>query len=487
MLGAEVRPVDSGRRDAQGRAQRGDPRLGDQRARHPLRHRLGRGPGALPRDRGRAPVGDRRRGARADARRGGAARREAVVACVGGGSNAIGIFRAFLDDDERGAGGGRGRRRGHRDRPPRRVARARAPGRAARQLLLPAPDARGPGHRAALDLGRASTTPGSGPSTASCASPGGCATRAPPTPRRSRRSRPARARRASSRRSRAPTPWRSSPASAADLGRRRRARAGLPVGARRQGRRRGRAPPSASMTDGRRARIRAAFARGRPAALHALRHGRLPRPAAASASHVAALARHADLIELGIPFSDPLADGPTIQAAGQRALEGGTRPEDVIAIAEGLRRRRPAGGADDLRQRGPGRGPRAFMERAARAGRGRRDRPGPARSTRATTSASRRAGPGVARHPAGGADHRRRAPRGDRPARRRLRLLRVGGRGHGRRGGGRRRAARASSERARARIDAPLAVGFGIRTAAHVAAVGRDRRRRDRGEPAHPA
>ena len=35
-----------------------------------------------------------------------------------------------------------------------------------------------------------------------------------------------------------------------------------------------------------------------------------------------AYAEHADLVELGVPFSDPLADGPAIQAAGQRALRG---------------------------------------------------------------------------------------------------------------------------------------------------------------------
>ena len=32
----------------------------------------------------------------------------------------------------------------------------------------------------------------------------------------------------------------------------------------------------------------------------------------------------ADLIELGVPFSDPIADGPVIQAAGERALKAGT-------------------------------------------------------------------------------------------------------------------------------------------------------------------
>jgi len=58
---------------------------------------------------------------------------------------------------------------------------------------------------------------------------------------------------------------------------------------------------------------------------------------ASSARHAAILAEHADIIELGIPFSDPLADGPTIQAAGQVALDAGVRPWDVLAIAEGLK------------------------------------------------------------------------------------------------------------------------------------------------------
>jgi tryptophan synthase alpha chain len=45
----------------------------------------------------------------------------------------------------------------------------------------------------------------------------------------------------------------------------------------------------------------------------------------------------ADAIELGIPFSDPIADGPVIQAAAQRALAKGTTIRDVFAIARAIR------------------------------------------------------------------------------------------------------------------------------------------------------
>jgi tryptophan synthase alpha chain len=53
----------------------------------------------------------------------------------------------------------------------------------------------------------------------------------------------------------------------------------------------------------------------------------------------AALAKHADILELGIPFSDPIADGPTIQAADERALEAGTTPTTVFKIIGQIRRR----------------------------------------------------------------------------------------------------------------------------------------------------
>jgi tryptophan synthase alpha chain len=47
----------------------------------------------------------------------------------------------------------------------------------------------------------------------------------------------------------------------------------------------------------------------------------------------------ADMIEVGIPFSDPVADGPVIQAAAQRALAAGVRVGDCIDLIAALRRR----------------------------------------------------------------------------------------------------------------------------------------------------
>jgi tryptophan synthase alpha chain len=49
----------------------------------------------------------------------------------------------------------------------------------------------------------------------------------------------------------------------------------------------------------------------------------------------------ADLVELGVPFSDPLADGPVIHAAGTQALAGGATLEGVLEIGEGLAERVP--------------------------------------------------------------------------------------------------------------------------------------------------
>lgn len=43
-----------------------------------------------------------------------------------------------------------------------------------------------------------------------------------------------------------------------------------------------------------------------------------------------------DIIEVGLPYSDPVMDGPTIQAAAQQALEGGTRTYDVLRTVEAV-------------------------------------------------------------------------------------------------------------------------------------------------------
>ncbi len=50
------------------------------------------------------------------------------------------------------------------------------------------------------------------------------------------------------------------------------------------------------------------------------------------------IAAGADVLEIGIPFTDPLADGPTIQRASQRALEGGTTMDDAFALIQRLRK-----------------------------------------------------------------------------------------------------------------------------------------------------
>ena len=59
---------------------------------------------------------------------------------------------------------------------------------------------------------------------------------------------------------------------------------------------------------------------------------------ARTADLVVALARGgADVVELGVPFSDPLADGPTIQASTQRALDAGMTPPQVLEIVREIR------------------------------------------------------------------------------------------------------------------------------------------------------
>lgn len=214
--------------------------------------------------------------------------------------------------------------------------------------------------------------------------------------------------------------------------------------------------------------LRGAFARkGGPLFIPYVMGG-YPDPVA-SAEHAAILSRHADVLELGIPFSDPLADGPTIQAAGRDALLAGTRPETVMEIAEGLRGGPPVvlmGYVNTVLARGP----RAFFERAARA-----DVAGviipdlPIDEGDEVRQAADRAGVAVVPLAAPTTVDDR------------LRQIGLRGRGFlycvsvaGVTGGdvvlG--DALRSLLERARRQTDLPLAVGFGIRTPEQAAAIG---------------
>src|SRR6059058_3744956 len=58
---------------------------------------------------------------------------------------------------------------------------------------------------------------------------------------------------------------------------------------------------------------------------------------------LAAIEAGADVIELGVPFSDPVADGPVIQRASERALRHGTSLLHVLSLAKEIRQRSPAG------------------------------------------------------------------------------------------------------------------------------------------------
>jgi tryptophan synthase alpha chain len=115
-------------------------------------------------------------------------------------------------------------------------------------------------------------------------------------------------------------------------------------------------------------RIASAFSdHGRRAALMPYLMGGFPDLATSRAVGMASIEAGADLLELGIPFSDPLADGPVIHAAGTRALAEGVTPDDVLTLCETLAAEVPvllmvyanvvlAGGAE------------RFVERAAAAG-----------------------------------------------------------------------------------------------------------------------
>ena len=69
-----------------------------------------------------------------------------------------------------------------------------------------------------------------------------------------------------------------------------------------------------------------------------------PDLATTQAMAIAAIDNGAEVIELGVPFSDPLADGPVIQRASERAVAKGTRLTDVLGICREIRAARPNAG-----------------------------------------------------------------------------------------------------------------------------------------------
>ena len=120
-------------------------------------------------------------------------------------------------------------------------------------------------------------------------------------------------------------------------------------------------------------RIADAFARAQAegrAALVTFVTGGDPSPEATPAILDALVAAGADLIELGLPFTDPMADGPAIQRANLRALAAGATTAAVFAIARDFRARHPdfpivlMGYANPMLRRGP----EAFARSCADAG-----------------------------------------------------------------------------------------------------------------------
>lgn len=87
------------------------------------------------------------------------------------------------------------------------------------------------------------------------------------------------------------------------------------------------------------AAFRAAKDEGRAALMPYMMAGYPDREASLAVAN--AYAESADLVELGVPFSDPLADGPTIHAAGTRALEGGATLDTALEVCAEISERVP--------------------------------------------------------------------------------------------------------------------------------------------------
>lgn len=113
-------------------------------------------------------------------------------------------------------------------------------------------------------------------------------------------------------------------------------------------------------------RLSSAFAKGHPALVTFITAG----DGDTAANLDALVEGGADVIELGMPFTDPMADGPAIQAANLRSLGKGTTTADIFAIAAAFRQRHPQvplvlmGYANPMVRRGP----EWFAAEAAKAG-----------------------------------------------------------------------------------------------------------------------
>lgn len=102
-------------------------------------------------------------------------------------------------------------------------------------------------------------------------------------------------------------------------------------------------------------RLASAFTKGRPALVCFITGG----DGDTAANLDALVEGDADVIELGMPFTDPMADGPAIQAANLRSLGAGTKTADILRIAGEFRTRHPdvplvlMGYANPMTIRGP--------------------------------------------------------------------------------------------------------------------------------------
>ncbi|MBK8294688.1 MAG: tryptophan synthase subunit alpha [Solirubrobacterales bacterium] len=118
-------------------------------------------------------------------------------------------------------------------------------------------------------------------------------------------------------------------------------------------------------------RIKSAFAKARAdghAALMPYMMGGFPDPAASVRIANAYVDSGADLIELGVPYSDPLADGPIIHQAATTALESGVKFEDVLETCRAVSDRVPVVLMAYTNMVLGAHGPEGFAERAVAAG-----------------------------------------------------------------------------------------------------------------------